>query len=138
MNEIEIKVRVIISDFLCDPEKITQIIEINSDKIWRKGECVHSKAKNIHKQNGWMIMSACDYKNTSVDEQVGCLLHMLAPHMPNFKNLPSNSKIEQSCIVYTHGERPVLNFSSAHVKTLGEIGASIDIDLYDLGESNLA
>lgn len=127
------KARLIIADFECSPEEITQTLSIYPTKTWLRGETVTPTAKNVHKENGWMIASPCDPLNSTVDVQVDSLISIITPHIEAFAKLPTGVYIELSCIIRVadYG-RPVIGFATNTVRVLAQIGANIDIDIYDL------
>ena len=134
----EIKARLTVARFECSPEEITQILGIRPTKTWLRGETVTPRAKNVHKSNGWTLRAPCDPLNSTVDEQVDSLISIITPHIEAFAKLPTGVYIELSCILYVYDySRPVIGFSASTVRILAQIGANIDIDIYDLREITL-
>jgi hypothetical protein len=138
-KEFEIKANLVITDFECFPDEITRILGIQPTETWRKGDSILSIAKNIRKQNGWILKSIIDPKNNTVNVQVESLLSIISPNIEKFANLPSDAEVELACIVYINrtGESigfPEIGFSSNTISVLAKINAVIDIDLYCLSD----
>ncbi len=133
-GQAKTKVRLTVTDFECSPEEITQILGISPTETWLRGEPVLPKAKNVHHQNGWMIASPCDPMKTNISTQVGSLFSIIEPHIEAFAKLPVGTCVDLSCILYVYDCRPVIGFSVDEVKMLARLGASIDVDFYDLRE----
>ena len=134
-RQSEIKAKLKIADFECSPEEITEILGICPTKIWRNGEKVHPRAKNVYKSNGWMLASPCDPVNSSVDQQIEPLLSIIKPHIDAFEKLPSGIYIELACIIRVADYRePAIWFSADTIRIIAQMRASIDIDVYDFRE----
>ena len=129
-----IKVNMVITGFECSPEHITNLIGVNPTKVWKRGEIVHPKAKNIHKESGWLLSSQCDAVNSSIDEQISTLSNVITPILGNFHKLPEGLEIELSCIINAYEYMPPICFSTDSVAFASKLGASIDVDIYDLIE----
>lgn len=129
--ESEIKVGLGIHDFECEPEEITKIIGLTPTQTWKKGDQI-LKTIMKYKANGWRLSSPCDPFSSTVEEQVNALLDIIIPHAPVFSKLPRGTYIELSCFMYTYKERPLVGFTAEQVKKLAQIGAAIDLDIYDL------
>ena len=130
-TNFSIKARIVIYGFECAYQEITDIMGVNPTKAWMRGDKVHPKSNNLHKQNGWSISSQLEEKNSSVDDQIDNLKNLVLPYIKEFKSLPKGSEVQLSCIVYAYKYWPPLSFSSNSVAFLSEIGASIDLDIYD-------
>ncbi len=127
-----IKARIVISEFECSTDYITSAIGINPTKVWHRGDKVHPKATNEHKENGWLLISPCEEANSSVDEQVRALSKIILPIIDNFLKLPEEAGTELSCIVRAFKYMPSISFSSDTVSFFSKLKASVDIDVYDL------
>lgn len=130
-DRFRIRTRLIIADFECPPEEITEILGINPTKTWLKGQPVTPKAKNTRKENAWELLIDFSPENNTVDAQVESLLSIITPNIEKFANLPSNVDIILSCVIFTRPDGfPVIGFSKKLIKILALINADIDIDLY--------
>ena len=129
-----LKVRFIVSDFECASDEITRILGLQPTTTWRRGDRI-PRTTMARKQNGWRLdspaMPAGDF-----EEQFNVLLKVVMPHSEKFKNLPPQSEVELSCVIYVYDQRPVISFSADAVRCLASIGATIDVDYYDLTEES--
>ena len=133
-KEFEIKVRINITDFACDPSVITELFEILPDRSWIAGEPVVQQATNIHKQNGWSIYSPLSSTGNSIDDHLNKLKEILLPKVERFAKLPQGAEVELLCVIYAYKRFPDIYVCAENISFLYEINASIDIDVYDLIE----
>jgi hypothetical protein len=134
-RQSEIKAKLIVRNFECSPEEITQLLNICPTQIWRRGEPVTSRAKNVHKNNGWLLASPCDPVGSSIESQIDSLFSVVAPHADTFAKLPVGTNVELYCVMYVADYRePIIIFPSDTVKMLAKLGASVGIDIYDIRE----
>ncbi len=129
-KQTEIKVRLVITDFECHPSELTRILHLEPTVMWLRGDSI-PKTTMTRKQNGWRLDSPSMLRGT-LQEQVDALLDKVAPQVGFFHHLPSGSEIELACVVYVYDAEPVLGLSAKSVTELARLGASIDIDYYDL------
>lgn len=54
------------------------------------------------------------------------------PDLTAFRRLPPGVEVQLTCTVYGHGDRPFVFLSADTIAKLGSMGASFDIDTYDL------
>ncbi|GEM_PF-654005 len=127
----EVSVSLTITDFEEPSSEITRILGILPSKIWRKGELIDTRASICYKQNGWKIFSSLS-KFQTLREHIDSLLEVLIPLSDRFKNLPPTCQIELSCCIYIYYEMPEISLDGHTIKTLSELDAGIDIDLYYL------
>ncbi len=133
-KDFEIKIRLNITDFVCDPDVITKILELTPDRTWLVGEAVIPEASNVHKQNGWSIDSPLSSVANKVDNQIDALKELLLGKVEKFGELPEGVYVEISCVVYAHTYFPDIFFSNENISFLNRINACIDIDIFDLIE----
>ncbi|TLY78091.1 MAG: DUF4279 domain-containing protein [Gammaproteobacteria bacterium] len=50
-----IKVRLVITSDSLPPKTISDLLGVVPTKTWLRGETVHTKATNVHKENGWVL-----------------------------------------------------------------------------------
>jgi len=137
-RQFEIKARFTIAGFECSPEEITQILGIRPTKTWLRGEPVTSKAKNVYKENGWTLTSPCNPVSSTLDEQVDALISIIPPRIQAFAKLPAGVYIELACIIRVADySQPVIGFSANTIRIIAQIGANIDVGIYDLREIKL-
>lgn len=128
----EIKLRLIVSDFSCEPEEITKTLGLTPDQTWKKGDPVHEKAVNQHKENGWLVVSPFGTMNQQLGDKLALMVEFLSPRLKLFTRLPPEAQIGISCVVYGYNGIPEISFSEEVVKFVGSLGAYIDVDVYDL------
>ena len=127
MSDDEATARLKIISSKRTPEMITDVVGLNSDRSWRVGD------KRPHtiieeKNYGWVIDSGL-LKTNSMEQHVRALLERVAPYKNAIKQLSRDDSVEFSCVLYTH-ETPALNFNASTIDQIGQLGASLDIDLY--------
>ena len=133
-KDFEIKIRLNITDFVCDPDVITKLLDLTPHRSWLIGEAVIPQASNVHKQNGWSIDSPLSGVANTVDDQIDALKEVLLGKVEKFRELPEDVYVEILCVVYAYTHFPDIFFSNENISFLNEINACIDIDLYDLIE----
>ena len=111
------------------PEEITDFVGLSCDKSWRIGD---KRGKTIieQKNNGWILESGLA-ESAPLDMHIEALLQRITPYADRIRSLSSQDTVELSCVVYAAAP-PALNFSSCVIGQIGELGASLDIDLYIL------
>ena len=126
----KITVHLRISGFACDPHAITEILDIQPDKMWRKGDTLTHTAKIHHKDNGWEITSSSD-DTTYLESHIADILRVVLPARDKFKSLPAGSSVILTCGIslYPDLEMPSLFLDAETLRVLGEINADVDIDL---------
>jgi hypothetical protein len=120
-----VRVKIISSDRT--PEMITDALGVPCDDCWHSGE-VRTHTIITEKDNGWLLHSGLP-KSASLEEHIAALLNILAPYREKIRSLSCKDTVELSCVIYA-ARPPALNFASSIINQLGELGASLDIDLY--------
>jgi Domain of unknown function (DUF4279) len=54
-EEETVYVKLLISDFECEPEQITKILGLSPQRTWIKGDKITPKSSRYYKFNGWWI-----------------------------------------------------------------------------------
>jgi len=107
------------------PEWITETLQIQPDKIWRRGDpragCL------VQVENGWQIEG--ESEGASFDELTVELLSRAEIETGRFREVSSECTVELSCVAYCESP-PELNFQKSTIQALSRIGASLDIDVY--------
>jgi hypothetical protein len=129
--EAENKVRLTVLGFNCLPDTISSILGIAPTKSWLKGDRVHLNATNTHAENGWSIASPSDATVVSAEEGVRALLQLF-PDPTVFSKLPKECSVQLTCTIFGYTYRPFVYIPADLVMRIAAIGASIDIDTYDL------
>ena len=128
-NKITVYLR--ISGFSCDPSAITEILGIQPDKVWRKGDLLMHTEKFKHKDNGWEIKSVSS-DTIYLESHITDILKTALPVRDKFKNLPVGSSVMLTCGVSFSPDSaiPSIFLDTETLRFLGEINADIDVDLY--------
>lgn len=129
----EVIVRLKIVSDLRTPEEITEALGVECSKSWRKGD-KRANTVIVEKHNGWLLDSALP-RSAPLESHIDSLLKRLSPHVEKIKKLSRNDDVELSCVVYASSPPP-LNFPKPMIHQLGEMGASLDVDLYVMGEKS--
>jgi len=128
---LKVKVRLVVLDFDGPADAITAVLGVPPTTTWRTGERRVPEATILHKQNGWMIRSPADPLTAAPEEAVLQLLARI-PDPTAFRRLPPSVEVQLTVTVYGLGDRPFVFLSADTVAKLASMGASLDIDTYDL------
>jgi hypothetical protein len=110
-----------------DPEFISGVLGTAWDRAWRIGD-IRPNTIIQEKLNGWILNSGLE-QTRSLDEQIKALLLKTGPLKHQIKRCLVGDSIEMSCVIYADSP-PALNFPEAVIAEIGDLGASLDIDLY--------
>ena len=126
-------VRLKVLSTLHTPEEISQTLGLDCDKSWCKGD-KRAKTVIVEKNNGWVLDSGLP-RSAPLEAHIENLLGRLSPHAEKIEKLSRDNDVELSCVIYA-ASPPPLNFAKTIVHQLGKMGASLDIDLYVMGEDS--
>jgi len=110
---------------------ITEAVGLACDKCWHCGD-KRARSIIVEKDNGWVLHSGLP-KTASLDAHIEALLSKLDPFKESIRFISLADTVELSIVIYAPSP-PALNFDSSIINQLTELGASMDIDLYILGE----
>ncbi len=130
-EEETVRAKLIISDFDCAPEKITEILGVSPHEIWLKGDKRTPRSSLLYESNGWLIATPLSsIQESNLEKQIDLLMAIIEPAVDMFKNLPENIEIDVSCPFYVNDPKSiVLGVSSKAIQTMARINAFLDIDL---------
>lgn len=111
------------------PDQITSITGLRCDRSWLAGD-KRGKTAILEKCNGWVLNSSLS-KKSSLVEHIENILEQVSPAAGKIHALSERAEVELSCVVYSFSP-PALNFDKATIERLNSLGASLDIDLYQL------
>jgi hypothetical protein len=115
------------------PDDITALLKIAPDKTGRVGDPIASTIRR-HQDHGWQIVSS-EHTDASLSEHVTNVRERLSEASESIGALSRAWKIELSCRVQAVGSSaPEMYFDAETLGWLNELNASIDIDLYCVGE----
>ena len=126
----EIIVRLKVTSTRLTPEQITDAVGILCDHAWRIGE-KRGKTIIVEKTNGWVLNSKMP-KNAPLESHIEELLGRLVVHADRIRALSEQETVEVSCVIYALSP-PALNFDKSVIQRIFQLGASVDIDLYQMG-----
>ena len=125
MNKLYVRIKILSSEYT--PNKITEIVGLEADRVWNAGDL---RPNTIIREpmHGWVLNSHAA-ENASLMEHVSELLAKLEPAAIKIKTLSEKCDIEFSCIIYDDSV-PSLFFDKAIISQICALGAALDIDLY--------
>jgi hypothetical protein len=130
----EVSASYLLTNFECDPDKISEILEIQPTEICRKGELI-GKTILRHKQNSWELKVQIS-NSDDLDEHITELFNKLSPVWEKVINLNKLYYAEISCVVYSYeSQGPGLHLDNKKLSQIVELNAEIDLDYYCLCES---
>lgn len=140
MNTNENHTTLKIVAFDCSPEEITQKLDLTPTKTAIKGQeyLVGPKDKKItktYKTNYWEYRIT-KIENKWIGDQIEYFIEkIIRPRQEKLKNIIETCEAEFSIVQYYYtGCNPGFNHQNKIIKTLGYIGADLDIDIYCLEE----
>jgi hypothetical protein len=132
MNE-EIIVRLKVLSVTHTPDQITSITGLRCDRSWLVGD-KRGKTTIVEKCNGWILNSSLT-KDAPLVNHIENVLGQAAPAAEKIRGLSEHAEVELSCVIYAFSP-PALNFESAIIERICSLGASLDIDLYQLANEH--
>lgn len=133
-NEIDLSFN--ICGFSCKPEDISSLLGIQPDEIHAKGQ-PRGSGEAVYKESLWVIRSRI-LPSLEIESHIGDIMERLEPVHERIKSLPGEFYCYLSCGVeiYDGPGGPAVVFDAKTLRILGTIGASLDIDIYCLGDDN--
>src|SRR5438552_16187438 len=120
-------VRLKITSISRTPEQISEAAGLTCDRSWRIGD-KRGKTIIVERTNGWVLNSGLA-KSASLEAHIEELLERLIAHADKIRTLSEQESVELSCVVYA-ASPPALNFNKSVIRQLGQLGVSLDVDLY--------
>ncbi len=129
-----------ISEFSCSPDELSSKLGLIPTKTGTKGQIYFigpekNKIQKVWDYNYWEYrIEKSD--NTWISDQLDEFIKVvIIPIKDTLKGLSSECEIEISLIQYSHiSVNPGLHFDKTIIKTISEIDADLDIDIYCLCE----
>ena len=106
----------------------TEIVKSISEgvTVWKKGDKVQGSLIT-RKQDGWELESTLPKEN-SLSEHVKSIIQCVYPNLLTI----ARDSVKLSAAVYMYGlDRPSLRIDAEAIRKLAELGAELDIDLYN-------
>jgi hypothetical protein len=121
----------VVYGFECDSDVISKTLGVTATDSWRRGERVNPRVINVRHENGWAVHSPADAATSTLESSVAALLSQFSD--PDaFQRLPAGSRAQVTCVIYAYKERPIVFLPASLIRRIGEFGADLDIDIYDL------
>ena len=96
--------------------------------VWRVGEAV-GFTQLCRKCDGWRYAVSHE-DNVDASAVMASVVDRLSPACESIRLLGERGwHSEVSCVVYTSGQMPVLNFKPCTISSIARLGASLDIDI---------
>jgi hypothetical protein len=123
-----LRVGLYVTDFECDPDRISVALGIEPTATWLKGQPIGGSAR-LWSENGWSMETRGE--GYEVDSFVRFLLEKLPSDFhQRLDKVATRWEVQCSIVVSLKDETPSLNLSAYVVRRLSELEASVDIDLY--------
>ncbi len=132
-----------IFDFDIDPCDITENLQLSPKSIGVKGEkytvgLPDNRIEKIRDYSHWQFeweLSTNEFIGDIIDRFIK---EIIAPRIDKLMRLANSSSMQFQIVQYYYdGCNPGICIESENLRILTKIGASIDIDIYCLGEQNL-
>lgn len=130
MKKTHIFVRLLLVSDHLPPKVIENVIGIPTADHWVKGEI--RKPKRVPDiENRCVIHSGLD-KECELDEHMEALLRIVKPVASKIESFSKSNFVQVSIAIYSEPDAfgPPLNFSRETMRQMTDLGASLDIDLY--------
>jgi hypothetical protein len=133
---MEVKAYLKIHHFDCSLETISDLLKIDPDIAWLKGDIIPNRKSLIYrKQNTWGITSQL-CKSESIEEHIQYLLDRIDSKKDIFKELVLKYTGELSVAIYSYEEFNIGVYAKKEiVNELANLGINLDFDIYFLKEA---
>jgi len=128
-----LKVRLVVTSDSLIPKTISDFLGVSPTKSWLRGDSVHPRATNIHKENGWVL----SLEGGSGDLIVEPIIDRLIALVPQGKlaalcrQYQGSVSVEISIIAYVSADfLPSISLTPAQAAFLAHCNGGFDIDLY--------
>jgi hypothetical protein len=113
----------------CDPDAVSRATGIVPTKTWRSGDIRQERTGKTHIDSGWRLEAGAE-DSAEVANQITSLLETLWPAHEYLKALSAECEMQFSIVVHCGETAPSVHLSSVHTERIGQLGASVDIDIY--------
>lgn len=128
------KARLVITTDTLSPNYISSSLEIEPSQVWLRGDVVHPKATNVHKENGWVISATSDGDELFVERTVDRLIKLLPKEklVAFCRKNQGSIDVELSLIIHLSqsGSVPSVALNPNQIRFLADCHGSFDIDIY--------
>jgi hypothetical protein len=117
----------------CDPAAVTARTTLQPTKTWRTGDVRYLATGRLHEDSGWRLDGTCP-STDAIEPHVVGLLDELERSAVGWDDVCAEGIRLISVVVYANEYIPALYLSAEVLKRIARLGASLDVDLYDLRE----
>ncbi|MBC1210560.1 DUF4279 domain-containing protein [Listeria booriae] len=113
------------------PEIITELLQINPDETWEKGDSIPGKSR-IRRSGNWSIGTRFE-ESFDINDQLSQIVNIIKPKKEKLQNIREAYKLEYGFIVIIKIEdnlKPAIHFDTDLIEFVADIKAVIGVDLY--------
>lgn len=121
-----------ITEFQCDPDVVTKILDIQPSSTWREGDAIGPVGPR-RSSNGWRLASQTD-DQLSVGAHVDDVLGRLPSDLEKMHTVATHWRTRLSVVVEMQQRTPGFFIEAPWISKLASLGAELDVDLYLLGD----
>ena len=130
---LQISLKFGIYDLESSPDEITELLGIEPSETFIKG-CGYGKHERIAKENAWLIETIAEGDQIE-DEKLAKLLHYVIPAIKKLRQAMPSHSTQLGIVINTDEANPGLHINKENMHLLNSVSATLDIDIYALGES---
>ena len=117
----------------CEPAEVTARTALQPTRVWRIGDVRQAATGRRHEDNGWRLEGTCS-STDAIEPHVVALLNALEGTAIEWRDVCPDGQRQISIVIYTHEYIPALYLSAEVLLRVARVGASLNVDLYDLKE----
>jgi len=116
-----------------DPDTVTAVTQLTPSDTWRKGDPFGRAGVMRHERSGWSMKSSLPL-DRELEDHIRNVLDGLRPRWSSVVPLTEIYATEIECVVKSYGgDRPALHIDAEVLKSIADLNAALDIDLYVFG-----
>lgn len=118
------------------PKKIISLLGCEPTHAQRKGEILVGKNTGIKRtaKFGMWRLQATDYEPENIDSQISEILDKLSQDISAWNSINAEFEIDLFCGLFMEESNEGMDISPASLKSLGERGIVLSLDIYDWNE----
>ncbi|MBC2370325.1 DUF4279 domain-containing protein [Listeria booriae] len=131
MKSTTVKAEFSIEGERLDPAIITDLLQINPDETWRKGDSIPGKSM-IRRSGNWSIATEFE-ASFDVNDQLSQIVSIIKPKKERLQNIREVYKLAYGFIIIIkieNNSKPAIHFDTDLINFVAEIKAEIGVDLY--------
>ena len=131
----ELKVSLTITGNDIDPQIVTDSLQLEPTKAWRKGDRVPKSTVEM-RHDGWQLTVA-HCRDINLSKHVRTLVQVMMPLREQLERLRTQYGVdaEVSCVIYASDEMPIMHFDVDTIESLALLRCECDIDLMLIDEN---